>query len=263
VSQSFLPGRHALLVPTTQDGRVLFAVPWLGSLILGTTDTPRQDLPREPLAFDEEVNFILHEASKVLSRPVQRSDVTSVGVGLRPLVAQQHGDALTKSLSREHTIVTDVNGLITVTGGKWTTYRAMAEEVMSACFEAGLLPWRVAGASVHHHVVGANQSQQQHALTDPPNWHLFGDEQAHVRACVDSDRPLGMGLTEAMVRFAARHEFAWTVEDMLARRWRALFLDSQQAKDMAPAVAQILQEETGLDPQLAAFETLCEHYACR
>lgn len=260
VSRDFMPGHHALLVPRTQDGRVLFAVPWLGSLILGTTDTPRQDLPREPEPFESELDFILREAGKVLSRPVMRSDVKSLWVGLRPLVATHQSANGTKSLSREHTIVTDIHGLITVTGGKWTTYRAMANEVMDACFEAGMLPRRAGGASLGHALVGASASAAKVPLEAAPGWHLYGSEEPLVRACPGADRILGMGLTEAMVRFAARHEYAWTVEDVLARRWRALFLDARQALAMAPTVAQILLEETGLDPRQAEFEALCRQY---
>ena len=260
VSRDFMPGHHALLVPRTQDGRVLFAVPWLGSLILGTTDTPRQDLPREPEPFESELDFILREAGKVLSRPVMRSDVKSLWVGLRPLVATHQSANGTKSLSREHTIVTDTHGLITVTGGKWTTYRAMANEVMDACFEADMLPRRAGGASLGHALVGASASAAKVPLEAAPGWHLYGSEEPLVRACPGADRILGMGLTEAMVRFAARHEYAWTVEDVLARRWRALFLDVRQALAMAPTVAQILLEETGLDPRQAEFEALCRQY---
>ena len=260
VSRDFMPGHHALLVPRTQDGRVLFAVPWLGSLILGTTDTPRQDLPREPEPFESELDFILREAGKVLSRPVMRSDVKSLWVGLRPLVATHQSANGTKSLSREHTIVTDTHGLITVTCGKWTTYRAMANEVMDACFEAGMLPRRAGGASLGHALVGASASAAKVPLEAAPGWHLYGSEEPLVRACPGADRILGMGLTEAMVRFAARHEYAWTVEDVLARRWRALFLDARQALAMASTVAQILQEETGSDPRQAEFKALCRQY---
>lgn len=260
VGREFMPGQHALLVPRTQDGRVLFAVPWLGSLILGTTDTPRQDLPREPVPFESELDFILREAGKVLRRPVTRSDVKSVWVGLRPLVGSHHSSRGTKSLSREHTIVTDPHGLITVTGGKWTTYRAMASDVMEACFEANMLPRRAGGASLGHALVGASISATKVPLDAAPGWHLYGSEEPLVRACSIDDRLLGMGLTEAMVRYAARHEYAWTVEDMLARRWRALFLDAREASALAPVVAQILQEETGLDPRLAEFEGLCRQY---
>jgi glycerol-3-phosphate dehydrogenase len=263
VDQSFMPAKHALLIPKTADGRVLFAVPWMGSLILGTTDTPRHDLPREPDAFASELDFILQEASKVLSKPVTVKDIKSLWVGLRPLVAAppSHGSSGTKTLSREHTIVTDANGLVTVTGGKWTTYRAMAEDVMTACFKAGVLPARPGGATKTHTLVGAAQiGGQNHAIWQPPGPHLYGSEIEAVSQCSGADLELGFGLTEAMVRFAVRHEYAQTVEDMLARRWRVLFLDARQARAMAPTVARILQEESGLDPELAAFEKLTEHY---
>lgn len=261
IARDFMPGDQALLIPHTDDGRVLFVVPWLGALILGTTDTPRNDLPREPLAFDDEINFILHEAGKVLARKPTRADVQSVWCGLRPLVAQNkpHAGTPTRQLSREHTIVVDPTGMVTVTGGKWTTYRAMAQAVMQACFGAGLLPERQDSASTGHALLGAQAGSDLHR---PPGWHLYGNQAGAVRACPGADHDLGMGLTEAMVRFAAREEYAWTVEDVLARRWRALFLNSRQAKQMAGDVAAILREETGLDPQLAAFEDLCERYTC-
>lgn len=260
VSRDVMPGRHALLVPKTQDGRVLFAVPWMGALILGTTDTPRQDLPREPEAFEAELDFILSEASKVLIRPVTRADVQSLWVGLRPLVGSNKSLRGTKSLSREHTIVTDENGLITVTGGKWTTYRSMAKDVMQTCFDAGMLPRREGVPSQHHALVGAASGIGGLSVCDPPGWHLYGSEVAQVRGCPGAERVLGLGLTEAMVRYAARHEYAWTVEDVLARRWRALFLNARQAMNMGPDVAQILHEETGQDPRLADFMVLSQKY---
>jgi glycerol-3-phosphate dehydrogenase len=263
VDRSFMPSNHALLIPKTQDGRVLFAVPWMGSLILGTTDTPRQDLPREPDPFDSELEFILKESSKALQKTVTRADIRSVWVGLRPLVAAapKHGNAATKTLSREHTIVTDANGLITVTGGKWTTYRVMAEDTMTACFKAGVLPERPAGASKSHTLVGAAQlGGQSHALWQTPGPHLYGSEITAVMQCPGADNALGYGLTESMVRFAVRSEYAQTVEDVLARRWRVLFLDANKARSMAPDVARIMQEETGLDPELSSFEVLTEHY---
>ena len=263
VDRDFMPGNHALLIPKTSDGRVLFAVPWMGSLILGTTDTPRNDMPREPDPFASELEFILSESSKVLSRPVTRQDIRSVWVGLRPLVAAppSQSGAATKTLSREHTIVTDPSGLVTVTGGKWTTYRVMAEDTLSACFKAGLLPERPGGATKTHTLVGAAQlGGQNHAIWQSPGPHLYGGEIDAVNQCLGADNDLGFGLTEAMVRFAARHEYAQTVEDVLARRWRVLFLDARQARVMASAVANILREETGLDPELAAFEQMTEHY---
>ena len=143
VDRDFLPSDHALLVPKTADGRVLFAVPWLGKVILGTTDTPRNDLAREPLPFPEELDFILTEAGRYLTRQPTLADVRSMWVGLRPLVKPQDDDGEnTKKISREHTVMSSRTGLVTVTGGKWTTYRAMAEDVLSECFAIGRLPYR-------------------------------------------------------------------------------------------------------------------------
>ena len=136
VDQKFLPGGHALMVPKTADGRVLFGVPWLGKLILGTTDTPRDDLPLEPRPFKEELEFILSESARYLVKAPRRSDISSMWVGLRPLVKPQGDDGDdTKGLSREHTVLVSRSGLVTVTGGKWTTYRAMAEDVLDKCFD--------------------------------------------------------------------------------------------------------------------------------
>ncbi len=262
VDRDFLPGHHALLVPRTRDGRVLFAVPWLGKLILGTTDTPRPDLPREPDAFAAELDFILGEAAHVLSRPVNRSDIRSVWVGLRPLVAApESAEGGTQTLSREHTIVVDANGLVTVTGGKWTTYRAMAEDVLERCFASGLLPARPGGLSEHRRLMGAPaEGSPTTPVYAAPGLHLYGNLAPQVQACPGSERNLGMGLTEAMVRYAVRHEHAHTVEDVLARRWRALFLDARTAAAMAPAVADLLTREHCPAPGLEAFLTLCRHY---
>ncbi len=267
VDRDFLAGHHALLVPRTRDGRVLFAVPWLGKLILGTTDTPRADLPREPDAFAEELEFILTEAGQALSRPVRRRDIRSLWVGLRPLVAPPaSSDGETRSLSREHTIVID-GRLVTVTGGKWTTYRAMADDVMARCFAAGLLPARASGHTERQPLVGSpGPGAVATPLHQAPGMHLFGAESAEVSASGSAD-PVGMGLTDAMVRHAFRREHARTVEDVLARRWRSLFLDATEAARMAPLVAAILADEAaraGLPPRPPAdlddFLALCRRY---
>ena len=262
VDREFLPGDHALLVPRTRDGRVLFAVPWLGKLVLGTTDTPRQDLPREPDAFAEELDFILSEAGHVLSRPVTQADIRSIWVGLRPLVGPpETNERGTKGLSREHTVVVDANGLVTVTGGKWTTYRAMAEDVLERCFSSGLLPRRPCGQSERHTLLGApTAAAPATPIYAPPGLHLYGTEKQRVLDCPGHGRTLGLGLTEAMVRYAARQEHAHTVEDVLARRWRALFLDAKAAAGMAPEVADILAQEQATDPALDRFLSLCDHY---
>ena len=263
VDREFLPSDHALMVPKTADGRVLFAVPWLGKLILGTTDSPRQDIVREPEPFREEVRFILEESARYLTRAPSPADIRSIWVGLRPLVKPQDDDGdNTKSLSREHTVLASRTGLVTVTGGKWTTYRAMAEDVLQKCFTTGLLPARPAGATVHLPLVGAPQdaASQRHRISDAQGLHSYGTEAEVVAALPGAQATLGAGLTEAMVRFAARYEYARTVEDMLARRCRMLFLDARQAIALAPAVARILEDELAADPQLESFLALAQQY---
>ena len=245
VDQAFLPGQHAILVPRTKDGRVLFAVPWLGKTILGTTDTPRSDLATEPAPFREEIDFILREAARYLARAPTRADIRSLWVGLRPLAKPPDEDANdTKALSREHAVLVERSGLVTVTGGKWTTYRAMAEDVLVRCIAHGLLPARDAGATMSLPLVGA-PARSNHSLSGPPGLHLYGTEGPVVQRLPGAGSELAPGLTEAMVRFAVRYEYARTVEDVLARRSRWLFLDARLAMSIAGRVARILAEELG------------------
>lgn len=268
VDRAFLPGHHALLVPKTADGRVLFAVPWLGKTILGTTDTPRPDLPREPRPYASEVAFILGEAGRYLTRAPQRSDVRSVWVGMRPLVKPQNeepGNAgHTQAISREHTVLVARSGLVTVTGGKWTTYRAMAEDVLQRCMQAGLLPTRAGGVTTRLPLVGAAPGRP---LAEPPGEHLYGSEAALLRSLPGAqnwlwhDAESGQGgLSEAMVRFAARYEMARSVEDVLARRCRLLFLDAAEAARQADAVAAIVAEELARPQDTAALKALAAQY---
>lgn len=265
VDREFWPTGHALLVPKTADGRVLFAVPWLGKVILGTTDTPRDDLPREPAPFHEEVEFILREAGRYLSRSPRRDDVKSVWVGLRPLVKPQGDDGEdTKGLSREHSVLISRSGLVTVTGGKWTTYRAMAEDVLERCFAARLLSRAAGGVTEDLRLVGgevdAAAFEGRQSLVDAAGVAAYGSEAAIVGGLDGADRWLAPSLTEAMVRFAARYEYARCVEDVLARRHRMLFLDARLAIETAPAVAAVLESETGKDSQRAAFTSLAAGY---
>jgi glycerol-3-phosphate dehydrogenase len=265
VDRSFLSNDFALLVPSTQDGRVLFAVPWLGKVILGTTDTPRTDLPIEPMAFAQEVDFILKESARYLSKPPTRADVRSVWVGLRPLVKPQKTSAgKTKEISREHTILISESGLVTVTGGKWTTYRAMAEDVLQHCLDSGLIAKTDKPPMTSNcPLVGAPQSNESIsaiALTHPQGVHSYGTEQSLLSNLIGSDVWLSEGLSEAMVRFAVRYEYARTVEDVLARRSRLLFLDAQLALELSDKVATILISEQIHNPQLAAFKTLAQSY---
>lgn len=293
VDRAFLPGMTALMVPKTADGRVLFAVPWLGKTLLGTTDTPRADVPAEPRPFGHEVDFILGEAVRYLTRAPTRADVRSAWVGLRPLVRPQQGGegdggpaGGTRSLSREHTVEVGPDGLVTVTGGKWTTYRAMAEDVLSTCMARGLLPQRPAGLTQHLPLLGApsrragvasaarhpSHASPSSSLPQPPGEHLYGSEAAVLQELPGARRALAHDaetgqpvLSEAMVRFAVRFEMARSVEDVLARRSRLLFLDALQASTCAEAVARILAEELGpaFDAQASAdaFKRLAAQYA--
>ncbi|MEJ6021572.1 glycerol-3-phosphate dehydrogenase/oxidase [Ramlibacter sp. PS4R-6] len=262
VDREFLPGRHALMVPKTADGRVLFGVPWLGKVILGTTDTPRHDLPREPQPFAQELAFILSEAGRYLARPPKREDIRSVWVGLRPLVKPQGEDGEdTKALSREHTVLVSRAGLVTVTGGKWTTYRAMAEDVLAKCMSKGLLARTSAGVTTNLRLIGAPlPGADVPPICEPQGLHTYGSEAGEVLEMPGARRELAPGLTEGMVRFAARHEFARTVEDVLARRSRLLFLDARLAASLAPTAGEILREETGADPRTAEFQALAKGY---
>jgi glycerol-3-phosphate dehydrogenase len=260
IKREKLPLEQAILVPKTADGRVLFALPWLGSTLIGTTDTPRHDAPTEPLATPEELHFLFEQSRISLGIDLRPEDVRSIWVGLRPLV-NQNPEHATAEVSREHVIQRDSPGFVTVTGGKWTTYRAMAESVMQALVDAHDLP--VADRPAHteqHRLHGYVANASAMGIQQAPGLHLLGSQAPQVAQLPGHDRPLGLGLTEALVRHSARHEWAITVEDMLARRWRVLFLDARLAQQIAPRVADILLEETGIDPQLDAFLSTSEQY---
>lgn len=235
--RAFLPGDAALMVPRTRDGRVLFAVPWKGKVVLGTTDTPREAPEEEPQALPEEIAFLLEHAARYLARAPTEADVTSVFAGLRPLVRAGRGRA-TKALSRDHVILVGRGGVVTVTGGKWTTCRKMGEDVVDAAARvAGLeeRESRTVGLALH----GAGG-------TPVPGLEVYGSDGPAV-ARLGSLEPLDPDLpySEAEVRWAVRHEMARTVDDILARRTRATFLDTRAAARLAPRVAALLAEERG------------------
>jgi glycerol-3-phosphate dehydrogenase len=261
VDRDFLPGNRALLVPKTDDGRVMFAVPWLGKVLLGTTDTPRDTIESEPTPLAEEADFILGEARRYLARAPSAADVRSIWGGVRPLVRQpQDEPANTKNMSREHVVVVDVSGLVTVTGGKWTTYRAMAEDVVDRCLGIGLLDQAKPSSTIDLQLRGAPASAT-HTLSEPPGAHLYGLDASMLMDLPGREHELGMGLTEAMVRFAVRHEAARTVEDVLARRSRILFLDAEMASALAEEVAVIIAQELGKGLEdVAGFKTLAQRY---
>jgi glycerol-3-phosphate dehydrogenase len=261
IPRARFPLQQALLVPQTKDGRVFFALPWLGAVVLGTTDTPRGDAPAEPRAFAHEIRSLMQQAEQSLGLHLRREDIRSIWVGLRPLVSDPARDRPTSSMSREHRIWSHAPGLHVVTGGKWTTYRQIGQEVVEHLCAEGRVSALKASTSVSHRLLGAPRlGAAAVPLTQAPGLHLWGDLAAEVQALPGGERHMGLGLSEAMVRYSARHEWAVTTEDMLARRWRALFLDASQARAMAPAVAELLWQENRIDPRLEDFLALCEHY---
>jgi glycerol-3-phosphate dehydrogenase len=246
----FLPGQQALMIPKTEDGRVMFAIPWQGKVLLGTTDTPRPELQQldDPQPLEEEIDFLLRTAAGVLTRPPTRADVRSAFAGLRPLVHPEHSDARnTAALSREHAILVSPGGLITLTGGKWTTYRLMAEQVIDRAIE-------VAGLNA---VACPTRTLKLHGSPSGPTSYAYGTDAPQLAALPGHDRLLHPNLpyTEAMVRFAIRHEAARTIEDILARRTRALFHDAAAAEEAIERVAEIFAEELRLSPERLAAMT--------
>lgn len=257
--KDFLPGNSAIMIPKTADGRVLFAVPWHDCVVLGTTDTPLSGKSLEPRALPEEIDFLMSHAARYLSRDPRPEDVLSVFAGLRPLV-KTGGSANTASLSRDHTILIADSGLITITGGKWTTYRKMAEDVIDRAEEiAGLekVPCRTMELPVH----GATTEEVSESHLRP-----YGSDVASIRSMGDTARVHpALDLTVAEVRWHARAEMARTVEDVLARRSRALLLDARASIEAAPVVAGILAEELGMNEawrsaQVASFSELAQGY---
>ena len=259
---SFLPGDTAVMVPRTRDGRVMFAIPWHGHTLLGTTDTPITDVSLEPTPLDHEITFILETASRYLAKRPTRADVLSVFTGIRSLV-KATGVNDTAALSRDHTIRVAKSGLLTIAGGKWTTYRRMAEDCIDhAAALAGLdeRPCVTRTLRVHGHHDHAGQFGDLSA---------YGSDAPAVRALMDG--ALAERLHEALPIYAAqvvwavRHEMARTVDDVLARRTRALLLNARAALAMAPRVARLMAAELGRDAaweaaQVAEFTAIAQHY---
>lgn len=258
-------GGRAILQPQTADGRVMFAIPWMGRCVLGTTDHAMAQLPPpgdEQRVSEAEVDEILACAAGVLSRPPRRSDVRSVWAGIRPLVAPGQGDG-TAGVSREHHIEASAPGLMTVTGGKWTTFHVMAKDVMAALAGQGAVPPLEAPPRLAP-LVGAPAGRRR-PISAAPGEHLYGDEAAMLHELPGAAHVLAHGLTEAMIRFSVRHEMAMGIEDVLARRHRLLWLDAEEALRVAPACAAILQQELGwtdevCQQELARFAGRAAHF---
>jgi len=261
---SFLQGECAVMVPHTSDGRVLFAIPWHGHTLVGTTDTPIASATLEPVALEQEIDFILATAGQYLTKAPRRDDVLSVFAGIRPLVRATDA-ASTAALSRDHVIHIDRSGLVTVCGGKWTTYRHMAEGCVDQAATLAQLPDK---PCVTHHlrIHGFHDAAQEFSSLA-----VYGSDAFEIRKLIETNpglkEPLHAALpyVKAEVIWATRHEMARTVEDMLARRTRALFLNARAALEMAPAVADLMASELGWDEdtrtkQLSAFREVASNY---
>ncbi len=260
--REFLPGNAALMIPRTSDGRVLFAIPWHERVVVGTTDDPVPQAEYDPQAMTDERNFLMAHIEKYLGRRPKAQEILSMWSGQRPLVQKAEASS-TAAISRDHTVMISKSKLVTITGGKWTTYRKMGEDVIDRATGAvGLAaaPSKTAELRLHGY---------QQPATDVQKWpQLYGSDWAQIEAMPSElQSPLHPKLPflKAEVVWAARYEMARTLEDVLARRLRALFLDARASIEAAPEAAQLLAEELGQDElwarqQVAAFDAIAEHY---
>jgi glycerol-3-phosphate dehydrogenase len=264
LDRSFLPGEDAIMVPHTIDGRVMFAIPWHGHTVVGTTDTPINDVSLEPRPLREEIDFILDTASRYLHRAPGPDDILSAFAGIRPLVRAGEGKN-TASLSRDHVIHVDQNGLLTIVGGKWTTYRSMAEDCVNHAVMLGSLEERPCGTR-HLKIHGYHQNAEKFGSLA-----AYGTDAVAIQALMRAHPELGGRLhpdlpyCAAEIVWAARAEMARTLEDALSRRTRALPLNARAATEMAPRAAALMAAELGRDGrwvagQVESFARLAEGY---
>jgi glycerol-3-phosphate dehydrogenase len=263
----FLPGDSAIMVPHSDLGRVMFAIPWHDHVVVGTTDHPVREVVLEPRPLPEEVDFILGIAGDYLAHPASRSDVLSAWAGIRPLVSTRRG-VHTMAISRDHHLEVSRSGLVTITGGKWTTYRMMAEDAVDQAAIVGGLSERacVTPELALHAPRYVDESGDGLAIygSDATGVRVLGLENTALARRLHANLPI----TGAQAVWAAREEMARTVEDVLARRTRALFLDAESALAMAPDVAELLSRELGRDAawrdeQLAEFRRVAQGFLVR
>ncbi len=264
LDKSFLESKDAIMIPHTEDGRVLFAIPWYDKVLIGTTDTPLNSHSLEPRALESEVEFVLNTAGKYLSKKPERKDVLSVFAGLRPLAATDDSNEKTKEISRSHKVIISDSGLVSIIGGKWTTYRKMAEDTLSKIIKRKMLPSKkcvTADLKIHGYSVEKSNDAQA----------FYGADRMKISELIALDPTLAktlMAETEivaAQVIWAVRNEMARTVEDFLARRTRVLFTDATLAIKLASSVADIMMKELGTDAewkekQVESFTELAKGY---
>jgi glycerol-3-phosphate dehydrogenase len=265
--REFLPTENAIMIPHTTDGRILFAIPWHNHTLVGTTDTPVEKAQLEPSALEEEIEFVLETAGKYLHKPPQRKDVLSVFAGIRPLV-KNGGAKNTATLSRDHTIQIDDSGLITLTGGKWTTYRHMAEDCINQAAVLAKLPEKDC-ATKDLKIHGFIENSEQFG-----DLAIYGADASEIQKLIAADKSLGEKLhadlpyTLAEIVWSIRNEAARTIEDVLARRTRALFLNARAAIEIAPKIAEITareldKDEDWIERQIREFNETAEKYLIR
>ena len=264
LDSSFLKSNSAIMIPKTNDGRVLFAIPWYNEVVVGTTDTPLDAISLEPVALEEEINFILQTAGKYLVKPPRRDDILCIFAGLRPLAANPENPESTKEVSRRHKITLSKSGLLTIIGGKWTTYRRMAEETINKAIKAGFLDRRKCVTS-NLKLTSLTMSNSSNRL------HIYGEGAPVIEKMIKeepvSGKPIDSRLpyTKAEIIWICRNEVPLTVEDILARRTRALFLNARVSGEMATEVAAIIAGELGFDmkwqkEQIEKYNLLVNNY---
>lgn len=263
IDKSFLPGNSAIMIPKTDDGRVLFAIPWHDEVVVGTTDTPVDTISLEPVALEKEINFILHTAEQYFVRAPRREDILSVFAGLRPLAANPENPHSTKEVSRRHKITLSPSGLLTIVGGKWTTYRRMAEETIDKAIASGFLTKRKCVTSDHPLTTQTSNSVGR--------FRIYGDRSFEIEAMIHENPELGLPIdhslpyTKAEIIWICKNEIPINIEDILARRTRALFLNAKVSLAIAAEVARLMAKEFDHDlkwenDQVESYRQVVKNY---
>jgi glycerol-3-phosphate dehydrogenase len=263
LDKSFYPSENALMIPETSDGRVLFAVPWHGKVVLGTTDTLVEEPSLEPQALEKEIEFILETASVYFSKKPTRNDVLSVFAGLRPLAAPVEGQQKTKEISRSHKIIVSTSNLFTILGGKWTTYRKMGEDMVN--YIEKKMNW--------HHKKSTTAGMHIYGYKQQINWndplYFYGSDGLKIRQNMNGTANTwiseSLKIHQMQVEWAVEHEMARTVEDVLSRRTRALLLDAKESIRIAREVAQVMSkalntDENWVNDQVEVYTKLANNY---
>jgi glycerol-3-phosphate dehydrogenase len=264
LDKTFLDSNSAIMIPKTDDGRVLFAIPWYDKVVVGTTDTPLDLINLEPVALEDEINFILQTAQKYFVKEPKREDILSIFAGLRPLAVNPGKPLATKEISRRHKIILSPDQLLTITGGKWTTYRLMAEETIDKAIRAGILNNKKC-------VTSTLRLTKSGFVFSSSRLQIYGDLSSEIEQIIIKDPELGKTIdprlpyTRAEVMWICRNEMPVTIEDILARRTRSLFLDARASSEIAPVVAEIMAGERGFDEewqkeQVAEYNKLVINY---